>query len=289
MPCCGGGTTGYGYLGSAEVQMVAMTLMNSGYDEWPAIAKIVLPPEQIIENLVLTVTASNGMAQDVEALTIMTTNYPVTFYPPVIEDVDDQIFLLDQGVQTYQLNATDADSFTINAAGQLGDDMDQLIWAATLNGLPSYMWGPWTENLINQKTGLVSFEPQYEGSYEMVVSVRDGDGGEAVAAFMIHCVMPGTFLNHPPIVVGDWDHPMLGYAGAPLTLDFTDCVIDPDGGDLYYSCNIGTIGVRPGGSVVWEFQTMYPGTYLVEIVAYDTQGGYAVVPQEVIISPAWSM
>ena len=264
--------------------------MLAGYTTWPAVAKIVIPPEQIMENLILTVVASNGLAEDVEALSIITTNYPVTSYPPVIEDVDDQIFYVGNGPQSYQLNATDADSFTINSAGQLGNDMDNMIWAATLNGLASYMYGPWTESLINQKSGLVTIEPQFEGTFELVASVRDGDGGEAVAAFNIYCVNSQTWLNHAPVLLGDWDHPMLGYAGSTLTLDMSG-IVDPDGEELYYSCNIGTIGTRPGheGHVVWEFQTMYPGTYMVEIVAYDTRGGYIVVPQEVIISPWWSI
>lgn len=289
IPCCGSQYNGF--LGAQEVAMVAQSLALAGYTTWPAVAKIVIPPEQIIENLILTVVASNGMGEDVEALSIITTNYPVTNYPPVIEDVDDQIFYVGcTGNSAYQLNATDADSFTINAAGQLADDMDQLIWAATINGLPSYMYGPWTESIIDQKTGLVSFCPEFEGAYEVVASVRDQDGAEAAAAFIVHCINSQTWLNHAPIMLGDWDHPMLGYAGSPLTLDLSG-IVDPDGGDLFYSCNIGCIGVRPGheGHAVWEFQTMYPGTYMVEIVAYDTQGGYIVIPQEVIISPWWSM
>jgi hypothetical protein len=298
-PCCGDAANGFlSATQNNEIQVTAAALAMSGYSVWPAIAKIVIPPEmpQVMENLVVTVVASNGLAEDVEALTIITTNYPVTNYPPVIEDVDDQIFYIGQGPQTYQVNATDADSLThgidlggnvvATPAGQPTNDMDQLIWAATLNGLPSYAYGPWTDQLIDQKTGLVSFTPDFEGAYEMVVSVRDQDGAEAVAAFVIHCIQSGTWLNHPPIMLGDWDHPMIGAAGQTLTLAF-DGIEDPDGECLYYSCNIGTIGAR-AGIPVWEFSTMYPGTYMVEIVAYDTRGGYLVIPQEVIITPWWS-
>lgn len=299
-PCCGDSANGFlSATQNNEIQMTQAALINAGYSVWPAIAKITIPPEipQVMENLVLTVVASNGLAEDVEALTIITTNYAVTNYPPVIEDVDDQIFNIGQGPQVYQINATDADSFThgINLqggivstpAGQPTNDMDQLIWAATLNGSPSYAYGPWTDQLIDQKTGLVSFTPDFEGAYEMVVSVRDQDGAEAIAAFVINCIQGGTWLNHPPIMLGDWDHPMIGSAGKTLTLAF-DGIVDPDGESLYYSCNIGTIGAR-AGVPVWEFSTMYPGTYMVEIVAYDTRGGYLVIPQEVIITPWWSM
>ena len=285
-PCCGGNANGF--LTGAELGSTQLALAAAGYQAWPAIAVLNIPAgqNQVAENIVLTVVASNGLAEDVEALTLITTNYPVTNYPPVIEDVDDQIFYLGQGVQSYQLNATDADSFTFSSAVQFADDLAQHTWTAVLNGLPTYAYGPWTDSLIDRQTGLVSFTPEFEGAYEMVVEVADQDGAMAGAGFVIYCVNQGTWLNHPPVMLGDWDHPMIGTAGETLTLIF-DGIVDPDGEDLYYSCNIGSIGVR-GGNPVWEFQTMYPGNYLVEIVAYDTRGGYLVIPQEIIISPWWS-
>jgi hypothetical protein len=285
-PCCGGNANGF--LTGAELGSTQIALMAAGYSVWPAIAVLNVPAgqNQIAENLVITVVASNGLAEDVEALTLITTNYPVTNYPPVIEDVDDQIFYLGMGPQHYQLNATDADSFTFSSAVQFADDMANLTWNATLNGLPTYAYGPWTDSLIDQKTGLVQFTPEFEGAYTMNVEVTDQDGAIAGAAFVIYCVNQGTWLNHPPVMLGDWDHPMIGTAGETLTLVF-DGIVDPDGEGLYYSCNIGSIGVRDGNPV-WEFQTSYPGNYQVEIVAYDTRGGYLVIPQEVIISPWWS-
>jgi hypothetical protein len=285
-PCCGNNAPGY--LKANELGSTQAALMAAGYSVWPAIAVLNVPAgqNQIAENLVITVVASNGLAEDVEALTLITTNYPVTNYPPVIEDVDDQIFYVGQGPQSYQLNATDADSFTFSSAVQFANDIENITWNAVLNGLPTYAYGPWTDSLIDQKTGLVEFTPEFEGAYEMVVEVTDQDGAVAGAGFVIYCVEQGTWLNHPPVMLGDWDHPMIGTAGETLTLVF-DGIVDPDGEDFYFSCNIGSIGVRDGNPV-WEFQTSYPGNYLVEIVAYDTRGGYLVIPQEVIISPWWS-
>jgi len=286
MPCCGGAANGF--LTGAELGSVQVALAAAGYQSWPNIAVLSVPAgyNQVAENIVITIVASNGLAEDVEALTLITTNYPVTNYPPVIEDVDDQIFYIGMGPQQYQLNATDADSFTFSSAVQFADDLAQHTWSAVLNGLPTYAYGPWTESLINRQTGLVSFTPEFEGNYEMVVEVTDQDGAVAGAGFVIYCVNQGTWLNHPPVMLGDWDHPMIGTAGETMTLIF-DGIVDPDGEGLYYSCNIGSIGVR-NGVPVWEFQTSYPGNYMVEIVAYDTRGGYLVIPQEVIISPWWS-
>ena len=272
--------------------MTAQGLYYAGYNTWPNVGILNIPPQQTVENMVITVVAGltldgiNVVAEDIESFTLETVNYPVTNYPPVIEDVDDQIF--EVGVQgTYQLNATDADSFSISPAGVFANDIANLVWEAYLSGYPSYQYGPYTEPLINQKTGLIQFTPVSEGVYEMVVTVRDPKGAEAYAAFNIYCVNPNTWLNHPPVMLGDWDHPMIGQAGVPLTLDFSG-IVDPDGEPLYYSCNIGAIGYVDGVAV-WTFNTNYPGTYLVEIVAYDTSGGYLVIPQEVIITPWWSI
>jgi hypothetical protein len=285
-------STGNNYLTQDEIMATAQGLYYAGYNTWPNVGILNIPPQQTVENMVITVVAGltldgvNVVAEDIESFLLETVNYPVTNYPPVIEDVDDQIF--EVGVTgTYQLNATDADSFSISPAGVFANDIENLVWEAYLAGYPSYQYGPYTEPLINQKTGLVSFTPVSEGVYEMVVTVRDPKGAEAYASFNIFCVNPNTWLNHPPVMLGDWDHPMIGQAGKPLTLDFSG-IVDPDGEPLYYSCNIGAIGYVDGVPI-WTFNTNYPGTYLVEIVAYDTSGGYLVIPQEVVITPWWSI
>ena len=278
--------SGEPYLASDEIKTIAMALYYGGYDFWPTVAVLAIPPQQTIENMVVTIVCSDGLSEDVESFMIETVNYPVTNHPPVIEDVDDQIFYVGQGPQQYQLNATDADSFTFSSAVQFETDIEDLIWTAYLDGYPTYTYGPFNETLINQKSGLINFDPQFEGAYEMIVTVRDPKGAEAYAAFTIYCVNSNTWMNHPPVMLGDWDHPMIGRQGQELMLHFTD-IVDPDGEPLYYSCNIGSIGYV-NGEPVWSFQTEYPGTYMVEIVAYDTSGGYLVIPQEIIITTWWA-
>jgi hypothetical protein len=280
-------TSGNPYLTSQEIQTVAMSLYYGGYDAWPTVSIIAVPPQQVMENMVVTVVCSDGISEDIESFMVETVNYPVTNHPPVIEDIDDQIFYVDSGPQAYQINATDADSFTFSSAVQFSNDIEQLIYTAYLEGYASYMYGPYTESLINQKTGLISFDPISEGAYQMIVTVRDPKGAEAYGAFTIFCVNDSGWLNHPPVLLRDWEHPMIGRQGDELVLDFSG-VVDPDGEPLYFSCNIGSIGYV-NGVAVWTFQTEFPGTYMVEIVAYDTSGGYLVIPQEVIITPYWSM
>jgi hypothetical protein len=276
------------YLHTNEIATIQEALYYGGYQYWPTVAKLQLPAQQTFENMVVTVSCTDGLSEDIESFMIETVNYPVTNHPPVIEDVDDQIFYVGRGNQQYQLNATDADSFTLSAGNsyQAQTDIQDLIWTAYLDGYPSYTYGPFQETLINQKSGLISFDALFVGAYEMIVTVRDPKGAEAYAAFTIYCVNESTWMNHPPIVLGDWDHPMIGKQGQELMLHFTD-IVDPDGEALYYSCNIGSMGYV-NGEPVWSFQTEYPGTYMVEIVAYDMNGGYVVIPQEIVISSWWS-
>lgn len=281
--------TGEGYLGPDEVLAVYMSLLQAGAQYWPTVGMVAIPGEQVIENMVITVVATNGMVEDLESFMLTTLNYPVTNYPPVIEDVDDVLFSLGAGTQRAILNATDADSLTRDVAsmGQTRPDMAQLTWTATLEGLPAYMYGPWTQSLINPKTGVVSIDAQFEGGYQMVVTVRDPKGAQAVAAFTVYCIQGNTWLNHPPIMLRDWEHPVIGQAGKELSLAL-DGIVDPDGEPLSFSCNIGVIG-NVNGKQVWQLKTHYPGTYLVEIVAFDIRGGYLVIPQEVVIIPWWPM
>lgn len=287
------GCCGKCYLSDFEIETTRLALLQAGYTHWPTVAALRIPPEQIVENLVVSVTASNGFSEDLDTLMVRTVNYAMTNYPPIIQDPDvSALFNVGETVE-YFICATDPDSHTLdsihfdeNGNPGFGDDMAQLIYSATLNGLPSYMYGPWTESIIDQKTGTISFETQFEGEYKCNVVVRDPKGAEAVVSFPIFVIQSGTWLNHPPILVDGWDYPMSAKAGENITWRFGD-VVDPDGESLSYSCNIGAIGLV-GGEQMWQFQTMYPGNYLLEIVAYDTRGGYIVMTQDVIITPWWS-
>ncbi|MGA1795344.1 MAG: hypothetical protein ACMUIL_05725 [bacterium] len=65
-------------------------------------------------------------------------------------------------------------------------------------------------------------------------------------------------------------------------------VEDPDGDEIYASCNIGSCGRAPDGSFIWKFQSNFPGSYMVEIIFYDIRGGYAIMEFFLDVKPWWS-
>ncbi len=241
----------------------------------------------------MTVRCSDGQSEDTEVFPLQIINKPVTNYVPRINDIDDQIF--DVGVPAeYIVHATDPDSY-IRTYTQDGiildfrDDQENLTWRAWLSGVPNYQYGPWTESLIDPMTGVISFTPMFEGVYRLFVQCRDPQGLTASIFFDLYCTNPNTWLNHAPLYLGGMDpHPHVMRAGELYritNLDFGD----PDHEPLYYSCNLGAIGMDTDGNVVWEFQTMYPGDYLVEVVGYDTRGGYVVYSEPIQVTPWWSI
>ena len=71
---------------------------------------------------------------------------------------------------------------------------------------------------------------------------------------------------------------MIINAGEEFTLGAPDfSVEDPDGDEIYASCNIGTCEKDAEGNFIWRFHSDSPGSYMVEIVFYDIRGGYAVM------------
>jgi len=297
------------FLGPNVVPLLEGALMNAGFTFWPNIAVMNFTP-YVFEDIILTIEVSNGRASDIETFPIEVVNYPVENYPPYIEDVDDQLFPV--GVQSiYALSVIDPDctifSMAQFSAGSvpatthvpwspfipLSDaprtDMSDITWSMTLNGLPSYQYGPWMQSMINAKSGLVNFNPQFEGAYDAVVVATDAMGASGIQEFTIFSVMQGTWLNHPPIIMMDWDHPQVCNAGEEFILTTPEIqVVDPDGDEIYYSCNIGSCGRRSNGDFMWTFTSNFPGFYTAEIIAYDIRGGYAIITIDLQVKPWWS-
>jgi hypothetical protein len=298
---CPGMIQQYGktFFGPLPTYMLESALWNAGFTLWPMIAKLDFTP-QVFEDIIMSIEVTNGRHSDYETFPISVVNYPVENYPPYIEDLDDQIFYVGQQ-NAYIVGATDADCFIFSMSqqpatthrpsfwGEFRTDMDSLTWDFTLNGLPSYQYGPWMEAMIDPSSGLVNFTPKFEGAYDAVMVVTDNRGASAVGEFTIFCINTGTWLNHPPVILGDWDHPQVVRAGEELVLGSTEWnVVDPDGDELYYSCNIGACGKDASGNFIWTFQTNFPGFYTAEIVVYDIRGGYAIVTVDVEVKPWWS-
>lgn len=263
------------YLASLDNPMYALAtaLGNSGYEVFPQAIRIVPHLGQVFEDMIVTARVSDGIVTDKEVFPVSVVNYPVTNNPPIINDVDDQIFYV--GMQNaYRIVAIDPDM----------QDMGALTYHATLNGLPNYQYGPWMNQIIGPCTGLITFVPQFEGALDCIVTVQDPRGMAAVCEITIFCVNQGGWFNHPPIVLGDLDSPQTIRAGEMFIANEMQFQ-DPDGDKMYWSCNVGSVG----NNGVYTFQTQFPGYYMVQITAYDIRGGAATTEFVLHVRPWWSM
>jgi hypothetical protein len=277
-------------------------LWNAGVTVWPNIAALDYTP-QYFEDLIVTIEVTNGVHSDVRTFPISVVNYPVENYPPVLQlDIDDQIFYVGQP-NAYIVNFIDPDCFifsmspspaTTHVPGfpitqQWRTDMDDLHWGMTINGLTAYQYGPWIETIIDPCTGLISWVPKFEGAYDAVITCSDARGGTAFGEITIFCVNQGTWLNHPPIILGGPTQPVVIKAGEEFILHTPNFAVeDPDGDQIYASCNIGSCGRAPDGSFMWKFQSNFPGSYIVEIIFYDIRGGYAIMEFFLDVKPWWT-
>jgi len=292
IPYLKAGTGGVRIYDPKAVAAYGNYLLSLGFKTWPDIARLSYLP-QTIEDITVTVRVqdSNGRT-DLETFPISVTNYPVTNHPPKLENVDEQGIAVGETYR-YQMVATDQDWF--GPDGSFIADQLNLTWRATLGGSPAYNYGPWSESIINPYTGEITFTPQFEGVSHIIVTVTDSRGLSATGYFDILTTSPGTWLNHPPYIMGDFNDaaPLVIKAGqlfilGPPMLDFHD----PDGDELYYSCNIGSIAVCKDDDGIprayWTFQTELPGFYVVQITAFDQRGGWTQSEFPIEVQPWWS-
>jgi hypothetical protein len=277
-------------------------LWNAGVTVWPNIAALDFTP-QYFEDLIVTIEVTNGVHSDVRTFPISVVNYPVENYPPVLQlDIDDQIFYVGTP-NAYIVNFIDPDCFIFSMSpapatthvpgfpisASFRTDMDDLTWGMTINGMTAYQYGPWIETIIDPCTGLISWVPKFEGAYDAVITGSDARGGTAFGEITIFAVNQGTWLNHPPIILGGPTQPVVIKAGEEFMLHTPNFAVeDPDGDQIYASCNIGSCGRAPDGSFIWRFQSNFPGSYMVEIIFYDIRGGYAIMEFFLDVKPWWS-
>jgi len=277
---------GVSYYPPERVRLIELALKNAGYQYWPNIAVLQFTP-QYLEDLVVTVEVSDGLTRDAETFPVSVVNYPMENYPPLMEDLDDQIGYVNETF-TYPITAIDPDS-SLYSPTHPRQDQFILTWSATIAGQPNYSYGPWQEPLINPYTGLLRFAPQFEGNYHFVITVRDDRGFSSTGRFTLYCVNSGTWQNHPPVAFGSWDGPQICRAGELLVLDDEIDVKDPDGEKVYFSCTLGSIGTNSAGKPIWSFQTQFPGFYVSDIVAMDAHGAYTTFPIYIEVRPWWSI
>ncbi|MGA1792009.1 MAG: hypothetical protein ACMUIM_11030, partial [bacterium] len=288
------------------VFILESALWNAGVTVWPNIAALDYQP-QYFEDLIVTIEVTNGVHSDTRTFPISVVNYPMENYSPVVQiDIDDQIFYVGEENQ-YVITFIDPDCFIFSLAPFLGRepatthvpgfplssnfrrDMDSFSFQISMNGLPSYQYGPWVESIIDPCSGLIRFTPKFEGAYDTIVACSDNRGGIAYGEITLFCVHQGTWLNHPPIVMGGPTNPVVVRAGEELIIHYpTINIADPDGDEIYASVNIGSIGRSPEGHIFWTFQSNFPGFYDVELIVYDIRGGYAILWWPLEVKPWWS-
>jgi len=306
-----GNSFGKSHYGPLECYTLESALWNSGIFYWPNITYMDYTP-YVFEDLIISVEVTNGVHNDVMTFPISVINYPVENYPPIVQiDIDDQIFHIGrpnpENDNMYAITFVDPDCFIFSLAnpastgtvpatthvpmgmGPIRTDQDNLTYKMTLNGLRSLQYGPWLEQTINPQSGLIHFIPQFEGAFDVFITCTDDRGASGNGAITIFAITPGTWLNHPPIISGGPTNPVVLRAGEEYELHaplFN--VFDPDGDELYASCNIGSCGRCLDGAFIWNFQSNFPGYYDVEIIFYDIRGGYAILWFPVIVKPWWS-
>ncbi len=290
------------YFPPSVVFILESAMWNSGILLWPNIAALDYTP-QYFEDLIVTIEVTNGVHSDVRTFPISVVNYPVENYPPVLQlDIDDQIFYVGE-IHEYIMVFIDPDCFIFSLSpapatthvpgfpisGAFRTDMDDLNWRMTINGLSAYQYGPWIEQIIDPCSGIITWIPKFEGAYDSIVTCSDARGGTAFGEITIFAINSGTWLNHPPIILGGPTQPVVIKAGEEFNLHAPNFAVeDPDGDELYASCNIGSCGRLPDGSFLWKFQSNFPGSYLVEIIFYDIRGGYAIMEFFLDVKPWWS-
>ncbi|MGA1794272.1 MAG: hypothetical protein ACMUIL_00315 [bacterium] len=265
---------------------------------------------QHFEDLIVTIrVVDEGGLSDIETFPLSVVNYPVENHPPYFEEIEDDVYILgsNEGYFVKQFVCYDKDEEDI--PGTI-EEPGNITYSALINGLPSYQYGPWQEPIIPVPcVPEISFSPQFEGIYRIQVIATDPRGLSAVTEFTLVVVNYGTWLNHPPILCEDIDSPQIAKAGRTFLIPVE--FFDPDGDVIHYSCNIGSVtemkpgfGITPESEIgqtvdedkkgryvsgaVYTLTTPWPGRYLVEIIAYDIRGGYAVMTFLLDVEPWWT-
>jgi len=297
---------GQSHFGPAQCFSLESALWNSGVTLWPNIAYMDYTP-QYFEDLIITVEVSNGITSEVLTFPLSVVNYPVENYPPqaqpricprlfpvnkkstcVLFFLDPDCFIFSMAQLQGRLPATThIPGWPINDWSEIRNDQDTLLYRCDLSGFPTYIYGPWIEDTFDPYTGLFELTPRFEGTNRLIVTCTDSRGATGFGDRPVLCVNQNTWLNHPPMVLAVPSEPQVARAGEEIIINQIR-VVDPDGGQVYASCNIGSVGRTAEGSFIWTFQTNFPGQYNVEILFFDIRGGSAAIRFPIHVKPWWS-
>ncbi|MGA1791303.1 MAG: hypothetical protein ACMUIM_07440 [bacterium] len=283
-------------------------LWNSGISLWPNVAALDYKPE-CFEDLTVTVKVTNGVDSEASTFPMTALDHPAENYAPVpafdevelifykgeeseyvFQFIDPDCFIFSQAYNLYGEIPT-ATHVPCNTPGMAPrDDMSCLVWDLRINGLAGIHFHPWLDSYIDtyQYTGVFSWTPQFVRSYDVVVTCSDNRGGTANIEVEILCKSREHTPNYPPVILSSPTGLVRMIADEEFVLSAPDLLVeDPEGDEIYASCNIGTCGKDPEGNFYWKFQSNFPGSYMIEIIFKDTKGGYAVMEFFLDVKPWW--
>lgn len=270
-------------------------------DVLPDVVQLVYTP-QVFEDLIISICVydERGLS-DMEVFSLIVVNYPIPNYPPQLEELENDVYVLGSDHPYYkQLIAYDF------------EDKSPITFFAYIDDQPYYGFGPYQEDLIkNPLKGLIEFTPIFEGVHKITVVARDTKGLMAFEDYTLIVANPSGWYNHPPILGEDIDSPQYARAGRLFSIPVE--FFDPDLEQIYYSCNIGSITHLPEegrethtdndegwgeeadslygmyrSGAIYSFFTYFPGIYNVEIIAYDRYGANAGTSFVLDVQPSWS-
>jgi len=282
-------------------------LWNSGISLWPDVAALDYTPHSF-EDLTVSVEVTNGVDSEVCTFPMTVLDYSVENYAPVHQSDKIELTFYVGEESEYVFQFIDPDCFIFSQAYNLygqtpatthvpantpgmtpRDDMSCLVWDLRINGLPSIYFQPWLDSYIDtyQSTGVFSWTPQFIRSYDAVVNCSDNRGGTTNIEVEILCKSRGG-PNYPPVILSSPTGLVTMIADEEFVLSAPDLLVeDPEGDEIYASCNVGTCEKDAEGNFMWTFQSDFPGSYMIEIVFYDIKGGYAAMEFFVDVKPWW--
>ncbi|WP_293313893.1 putative Ig domain-containing protein [Microcoleus sp. PH2017_08_TRC_O_A] len=219
---------------------VGMTLTNSGAIAW-------IPTAAQTGPQAVSVSVSDGQGgTDTQSWTVGVSNSTAN-RPPAITSVPDAVTNLEK-VYRYQPAANDPDG-------------DPIFWS--LDSAPKGM-------VIDPKTGSLSWQPVagQVGEHTVAVRATDALGSYTGQEFTLKV----TGINTPPAIVSM----PVTVAGTNQTYKYQVLATDPENDSLRYSLGTKPEGMKIDGrtgAIEWTPGANAVGTYEVEVLATDAQGG----------------
>ena len=270
------------------VSMLEGALWNAGIPIWPNIGECTYTPQEFAD-LRLTILVTNGRQSDTGEVWIRVVNYPTENYSPVYQLPDQELIYYVGESGAHHITFIDPDCFIFSMLQLLSGtpatdhnlglpvnedfrkDMDHLYWRiGAIDGVNIITY---PDDIMDEivgvngwesgdfgSTGLLTLEPEHEGTHDMVVTCQDTLGGSGAAELGILFVSKSDrdsdyildYLDNCPDTRNtdqtDTDQDGLGDACDPCPLDPNN---DRDGDGVCESegdCNDNDASIYPGAT-----------------------------------------